>query len=100
MHVSNSHSDRSAKAPAPVAEPTPSATPELPVGAARASDGYRGRSAQSARYVAEPTPSLPPTGSADAADVRLILEMRYREYMARKALEELFESGEARILSL
>src|SRR5882724_3465852 len=100
MHVSNSHSDRSAKAPAAAPEPAPSATPELPVGAARARDGYRGRSAQSARYVAEPTPSFPPTGSADEADARLVLEMRYQESMARRALEALFESGEAQILSL
>jgi hypothetical protein len=36
----------------------------------------------------------------DEADARLILEMRYQEYMARRALDELFESGEAQILSL
>jgi hypothetical protein len=100
MHVSNSHSERSAMVPAPVPEPTPSGAPELPVGATRSADGYRGRSAQSARYVVEPTPSLPPTGSVDEADARLILEMRYQEYMARRALDEFFASGEAEILSL
>jgi hypothetical protein len=100
MHVSNSHSERSAMAPAPVSEPTPSGAPELPVGATRARDGYRGRSAQSARYVVEPTSSAPPTDSVDEADVRLILEMRYQECAARRALDELFESGEAEILSL
>jgi hypothetical protein len=84
MHVSNSHSEGSAKPPAPK----------------RARDAYRWRSAQSARHVVEPAPSLPPTDSVDEADARLILEMRYQECMARRALEEIFESGEAEILSL
>ena len=84
MHVSNRHSEGSAKPPAPK----------------RARDGYRWRSAQSARHVVEPTPSLPPTNYVDEADARLILEMRYQEYMARRALDEIFESGEAESLSL
>ena len=101
MHVSNSHSERSAMvpAPAPAPEATPSGTPELPAAAARTRDGYRGRSAQSARYVVEPTPSAPSADSADETDGRLILEMRYQESVARRALEELFESGEAEFLS-
>jgi hypothetical protein len=99
MHVSNSHSERPAMAPVPVPEPTPSGAPELPVSGMRATDGYRGRSAQSARYVAEPTPSLPPAASVDEGDARLILEMRYQEYVARRALDEMFENGEAEILS-
>jgi hypothetical protein len=36
----------------------------------------------------------------DEADARLILEMRYQEHVARRALDELFESGAAQILSL
>ena len=98
MHVSNSHSERSAMAPVP--EPTPSGTPELPVAALPARDGYRGRSAQSARYVVERTPSLPPAGSVDEADASLLLEMRYQECMARRALDEIFASGAAESLSL
>jgi hypothetical protein len=100
MHVSNSHPERSARPPAPVTEPTPSGAPELPVAATLATDGYRGRPAHSARYVVEHTSSFAPTGSADEADARLILEMRYQEYQARRAVEEIFESGEAEILSL
>jgi hypothetical protein len=100
MHLSYSYSERSGMAPAPVSEPTPSGTPELPVGATRGRDGYRGRPAQSARYAVEPTPSLPPTGSMDGGDAQLILEMRHQEYVARRALDALFESGEAEILSL
>src|SRR5438445_7057581 len=100
MHVSNSHPERSAMPPAPVTEPTPTGAPELPVAATLASDGYRGRSAKSAWYVVETTPSLPPTASVDEADAHLILEMRYQEYQARRALDEIFESGEAEALSL
>lgn len=100
MHVSNSHSERPAMAPVPVYGPTPSGAPELPVTATLARDGQRGRSAQSARYVVEPTPSLSAAASVDEADVRLILEMHYQEYLARRALDEMFESGEAQNLLL
>jgi hypothetical protein len=99
MHVSNSHSERAAMVPAPVSEPVPSGAPELAVGATRARDGYRGWSAQSARYVVEPTLSAPPPDSVDEADARVILEMRYQECVARRALDELFESGAAEFLS-
>ena len=100
MHMSNSHSKRPAVAPLPVSEPTPSGAPELPVTAMHATDGHRGRSAQSAWYVAEPTPSLSLTASMDEADARLILDMRYQEYQARRALDEIFGSDEAEILLL
>jgi hypothetical protein len=36
----------------------------------------------------------------DELETRLILEMQHQEYMARRALEELFESGEAECLSI
>ena len=100
MHVSNSHPKPPAMAPAPVAEPPPAGTPELPVGATFARGGCLARSGQSAQYFVEPTRLSPGTGSVDEAEVRLILEMRYQECMARRALEEIFESGEAEILSL
>jgi hypothetical protein len=45
-----------------------------------------------------PTLYAPPTDSADEAETRVILEMRYREYVARRALEELFERGEPELL--
>jgi hypothetical protein len=100
MHVSNSHPKPPAMAPTPVAEPPPSDTPEPPVGATLARGDCLARSGQSAQYFVEPTRLSPGTGSVDEAEVRLILEMRHQEFMARQALEELFESGAAEFLSI
>ena len=100
MHVSNSHAERSAMAPAPVPEPTPSEAPELPLAGTGVRDGERGRLAQSARYVAERKRSLPAADSVEEGDALLMLEMRYQECMARRALDEMFESGEAQSLAL
>jgi hypothetical protein len=52
-------------------------------------DGSMAEPGQSALYFDVPTVYAPPTESTDEA-----LEMRYREYTARRALEELFERGE------
>jgi hypothetical protein len=87
-------------APTSVAEPPPSGTPELPVGATLARDGCLARSRQSAQYFLEPTRVAPATDSVDEGEARLILEMHHQEYVARRALEELFESGAAEFLSL
>jgi hypothetical protein len=91
MRVSNSHPKKAAMAPIPVAEPPPSGTPELQVGATRAREGCLARSGQ---YF------VPVTDSVDEGEARLILEMRHQEYLARRALEELFESGAAEFLSI
>jgi len=85
-------------APAPAAEPPPSGTPELPVGATLARGDCLARSGQSAQYFVEPTGHAPTTDSVDEGEARSILDMRHQEYVARRALEELFESGEAEFL--
>jgi len=101
MHVSNnSYAERPARAPAPIPDPTPSGAPELPVAVTRGRDGYRGRSAQFARDVVVPTPSPPLPGSVEEADAHLLLETRYQEYLARRALDEVFANGEAENLCL
>src|SRR5438445_13862065 len=100
MHVSNSHPKQTAMAPTPVAEPPPSGTPELPVGATLARNGCLARSGQSARYSLEPTRPAPSTDSVDEGEARLIVEMHHQEYVARRALEELVESGTAGFLSI
>jgi hypothetical protein len=61
-------------------------------------DGNIAEPGQSALYFGVPTLYAPPTDSADEAETRVILEMRYREYAARRALEELFERGEPELL--
>jgi hypothetical protein len=86
--------------PAPVAEARPCGTPELSVKATLATDGRSARSEQSAQYFLEPTRLAPATDSVDEAEARVILAIRHREYVARRALEELFESGEAGPLSI
>jgi hypothetical protein len=78
----------------------PSGTPELPVEAPFASGGWLARSGQSSQCFAEPARLAPAPDSVDEAEARLILETRYRECIARRALEELFESGEAQFLSI
>jgi len=61
-------------------------------------DGSLAGPGQSARYFGVPTLYAPPTEPADEAETRAILEMRYREHAARRALEELFERGELELL--
>jgi len=100
MHVSNSHSKQAPMVPAPVAEARPCGTPELSVGATLATEGRLARSGQSAQYFVEPTRLAPATDSVDEVEARLILAIRHREYVAHRALEELFESGEAGFLSI
>jgi len=106
MHVSNSHHKQVLTAPTPpMAEPPQAGTPELPVGATlavedRAREGCLGRPGQSARLFVEPMRSAPASDPVDELETRLILEMQHQEYMARRALEELFESGEAECLSI
>jgi hypothetical protein len=92
MHVSNSQSKPAAKPPARVAEPPPSGTPELPV------EGYLAQSGPSAQYFVEPTRLAFASDPVDEEEARLILEVRYQEYVARRALEGLFASGEAEFL--
>lgn len=86
--------------PTLVAELPPSGTPELPIEAPFASGGWLARSGQSAQCFAEPARLAPATESVDETEARLILETRHRECMARRGLEELFESGEAQFLSI
>ena len=92
-------------APTSRAEPPAAGTPELPVGAALAADslaaeGYLTRPWQSARYFVEPGRPAPASDPVDEVEARLLLEMHHQEYVARRALEELFESGEAECLSI
>jgi hypothetical protein len=91
-------------APPSRAEP-PAGTPELPVGATLAReglarDGLLARPGQSARYFMEPNRPALASDPVDEVEARLILEMHHQEYVARRALEELFESGEAECLSI
>jgi hypothetical protein len=74
MHVSDSYFKQAGMVPAPVPE-------------------------HSAEYYAQPTRLAPATDPVDQWEARLILEMRHEEYVARRALEELFESG-AEFLSI
>lgn len=80
-------------------------TRELPVGATFAmegngADGCITRSGDSAGLVLELLWSVPASDPVDEAEVRLMLEMQHQGYVARRALEELFESGEAECLSI
>ena len=89
----------------PIAEPPQAGTPELPVGATLAMEGHggegrMGRSGQSARLFVEPVRSAPASAPVDEIEARLILEMQHQEYVARRALDELFESGAAECLSI
>lgn len=87
-------------APSSMAEPSPAGTPELPIGAAIARERCLARAGQSARYFVERSPPATTSESVDELETRLILEMRHQESVARRALEELFESGEAECLSM
>jgi hypothetical protein len=98
MHVSNSHSERAPRSPAPAAELPQSGCPEVPVENTLASDGCLARPAQLAAYFVEPTRLAP--DPVDEGEARLILEMHYQEHIARRALEDLFESGQAQFLSI
>jgi uncharacterized ferredoxin-like protein len=55
---------------------------------------------QPARYFVEPSRPAPASDPVDEVEAHLILEMHHQEYVARRALEELFESGEAECLSI
>ncbi len=79
-----------------MAEPRPAGTPELPEAALAAENCL----ARSAPDFAEPNRLPPGSGSVDEPQTRLILQMRRKEYAARRALEDLFERGEAECLSL
>ena len=73
----------------------PRSGPPAPWGrTAPEADGSTAEPRQSAQYFGVPVLYTPPTDSADEA-----LEMRYREHVARRALEELFERGELELLS-
>ena len=77
----------------------PQSGPPAPWGrAAPEEDGNLAEPGQSAQCFVVPTVYAPPTDSADEAETRAMLEMRYREYAARRALEELFERGELELL--
>ena len=63
-------------------------------------DNTVAKSGQPAQYFVVPTTLYaPPSDSAHEAETRVILEMRYQEHAARRALEELFERGELELLS-
>jgi hypothetical protein len=62
-------------------------------------DDTLAQSGQSAQYFVAPPLFAPPTDSADEVQTRVMLEMRFQEYVARRALEELFERGELELLA-
>jgi hypothetical protein len=77
----------------------PQSGPPAPWGrTAPEADGNVAEPGQSAQCFVVPTLYAPPTDSADEAETRAILELRYREHAARRALEELFERGELELL--
>lgn len=53
-----------------------------------------------AEYFVVPTVHPPSTDSGDEGETRVIIEMRYQEYLARRALEALFESGGLELLEI
>jgi hypothetical protein len=63
-------------------------------------DNIVAKSGQPAQYFVVPTTLYAsPSDSVHEAETRVILEMRYQEHAARRALEELFERGELELLS-
>jgi hypothetical protein len=83
-----------------VSDPPQCGPPELWARTARDVKGHFARSAQPVQYFVEPALFAPTTDSVDVGEARLIFEMRYQEYVARRALEELFESGELELLAI
>ena len=62
-------------------------------------DDKGAQSGQPARYFVVPALYALPIDSADEAETRVKLEMRYQEHVARRELEELFERGELELLA-
>jgi hypothetical protein len=83
-----------------VSNPPQSDPPELRARTAPDADDYSVRSGPSAQYFVGATLYASPIDSADEAETGVILEMRYQEYVARRALEALFESGEPELLAI
>ena len=57
------------------------------------------QSGQFEQYFDVPTLYASPDDSADEAETRVLLEMRFQEHVARRALAELFERGELELLA-
>ena len=77
----------------------PQSGPPAPWGRTAPADGSMAESGRSTQCFGIPTLHAPPTDSADEVETSVILEMRFREYVARRALEELFERGELELLT-
>lgn len=77
----------------------PKPSPPEPWGrTAPEADDNGAQSGQFEQYFDVPTLYAAPADSVDEAETRVLLEMRFQEHVARRALAELFERGELELL--